>query len=286
MEIHADSVTSENERIIREIGIPPCPQILIEFMDEVRSDDTDLNRISHLISKDIGLSAAVLKTANSPLYGVHHKAKSIQGALTALGLGCAANLIAGLLLRRAFADIDHAAMEEFWDSTSKIGLTAAYLARELGIADINKVHTFALFRDCGMPLLMQKFPAYSKSVMSAEAQGTPDLTDIERTQFGVHHASIGAHLAISWFLPEEMCQSIQLHHAHQEVAQKSGEPGALTAKLIALATLADCIYRAHCGVNLSERWQREEEIAFEMLGLMQEDLEPLRFDIDGIMRGN
>lgn len=285
MKINANTVAPETERIIREIGIPPCPQVLIELMNEVRSDNTDLNRISHLISKDMGLSAAVLKTANSPYYGLRHKVKSIQGALFAVGLRNAANLIAGLMLRRAFASMDHVAMNEFWESTSKVGLTTAYLGRELGVADINEAHTFALFRDCGKPLLMHKFRDYCRLVKAAEAEGALHVTDMECARFGVHHASIGANLAMSWYLPEEIWQSIELHHAYQELAERAELQRGTTVRLVALGTLADWMYRTYRGVATSEHWEREEELAFALLGVRREDIEPLQSDISRILSG-
>ena len=285
MKINANIVTPETEQTIREIGIPPCPQVLIDLMNEVRSNNTDFNRISHLISKDVGLSAAVLKIANSPFYGLRHKANSIQGALLAVGLRSAANLIAGLMLRRAFALMDPVAMNEFWESTSKVGLTTAYLGRELGIADINEAHTFALFRDCGTPLLMDKFPDYRRIIKAAEAEGTQRVTDMERVRFGVDHATIGANLAMSWYLPEEIWQPIQLHHAHQELAEKADSQRGTKVKLVALATLADCMFRTHHGVATSEHWEREEKLAFALLGMRREEIEPLQSDISRILSG-
>ena len=285
MKIDTNVLAPETEQIIREIGIPPCPQVLIEFMNEVRSDDTDLHRISHLISKDVGLAATVLQTANSAFYGLRHKAKSIHEALFAVGLRNVANLIAGLMLRRAFASMDPVAMNEFWESTSKIGLTAAYLGRELGIADINQAHTYALFRDCGTPLLMQKFPDHGRIAQAAGAENAQHVTELEQARYGVDHASVGASLAMKWYLPDEISQSIQMHHTPREVSGQVESKPETTEKLVALGILADCMYRMHRGVVTSDDLEREEEHAFALLDVRRENIEPLQPDISRILSG-
>jgi len=285
MKINTNVLAPDTERIIKEVGIPPCPQVLIDFMNEVHRDDTDLHRVSHLISKDVALAATVLQTANSAFYGLRNKAKSIHEALFAVGLRNAANLIAGLMLRRAFASMDPVAMKEFWDSTSKVGLTAAYLGRELGVTDINQAHTYALFRDCGTPLLMQKYPDHGNIVRAAESESAQPVTDLEQARYGVDHASLGANLAMRWYLPEEISQAIQMHHSRQEDTEQAAAKLETTEKLIALGILADCMYRLYRGVGTSERWQREEEHAFALLNIRREDIEPLQPDINRILSG-
>ena len=285
MEIDRSVLTPETERLIREIGIPPCPQVLIDFMKEVHSDDTDLHRVSHLISRDVGLAATVLQTANSAFYGLRHKAPSIHEALFAIGLRNAANLIAGLMLKRAFATMDPVAMNEFWESTSRVGLTAAYLGRELGVAELSQAHTYALFRDCGSPLLMQKFPAHRALVQAAGADCTQHVTQLEQAHYGVDHASIGANLAMKWYLPDDIWQAIEMHHAPRNgTGQANAKPGK-TEKLVALGSLADCLYRTYKGVDTSGNWQHEEELALAMLEVRREDIEPLQQDISRILSG-
>ena len=57
--------------------IPPKPQILIDL----QSASSNTARVIELIEKDPGISASVLKTINSPLFGVHTKITSIQKAV-------------------------------------------------------------------------------------------------------------------------------------------------------------------------------------------------------------
>ena len=87
----------EAEEIINDIGIPPCPAILTTLMREMREDEPDFVKLGKLIGSDVSLAAAMLKTVNSPFYGLRSKATSVQQAITLLGLRNVAQIVTGLL---------------------------------------------------------------------------------------------------------------------------------------------------------------------------------------------
>ena len=66
----------EAERIVKQIGIPPCPAILTQLLQEMRADEPDFKQIGKLIAGDVGLAAALLKLVNSPFYGLATPASS------------------------------------------------------------------------------------------------------------------------------------------------------------------------------------------------------------------
>ena len=92
----------EAEQIVKQLGIPPCPAVLTVFLREMRQDDPDLPKIGKLIGGDVSLAAAMIKTVNSPFYGLDNKATSVPQALALLGRRTVGNLVTGLLLRQAF----------------------------------------------------------------------------------------------------------------------------------------------------------------------------------------
>ena len=73
-----EALRQEAERVVRSIQLPPCPAILTKLVREMRLDEPDLKRFDALISSDVGLAAALLKTVNSPFYGLQRKATSIR----------------------------------------------------------------------------------------------------------------------------------------------------------------------------------------------------------------
>ncbi|HQT26036.1 MAG TPA: HDOD domain-containing protein, partial [Burkholderiales bacterium] len=87
------------ENLLNNIKIPPRPTILVELMEEQRKEDPDFRKLSGLIGKDISLSAALLKTVNSPFFGLRTKATSAQEAIHYLGMQNVMNLVSGFALK-------------------------------------------------------------------------------------------------------------------------------------------------------------------------------------------
>jgi HD-like signal output (HDOD) protein len=256
----------EADRIVREIGIPPCPAILTKLLKEMREDEPDYNKASKLIATDVGLSAAMLKTVNSSFFGLKTKAASVNQALQLMGLRNTVEVVTGLLLRQAFPAGDNTALESFWQTSSGIAETTARLGRPLGINNRDEAYTFALFRDCGVPLMIGKFQTYAKFI----GRNPDGATALEVAQFGVDHASLGARLAQSWMLPEETCAAISSHHDYGLLLE--GSVGKASRTLVALVLAAEWIYtRQQVGPDCAE-WSKGREFTLECLNIAEEDL--------------
>jgi HD-like signal output (HDOD) protein len=276
-------LSPQADELIKEIGIPPCPVVLAEFLAESSRDEPDFRRLSHLINKDVALAGSVLKTINSPFYGLTKKARTVQDALALLGLRETSRLIAGLLLRRAFASWQSPAMHEFWDASSRTAMIAAYLARELEAARLDEAHTFALFRDCGIPVLLARFPEYESLLTETRCENERRRSAIERERYGFDHALVSATLAQSWHLPADMWQSIRIHNAYDEPGFRELPDSEQAAPLIALALLAEQLYRIHRGTYDSVVWIAEELFINAQLGSVAERVDALGNDISKLL---
>lgn len=274
--MNADDETLDRnaDQIIEEIGIPPCPAILTKLLRETRADEPDFRRVGQLIGGDVALASAVLKVANSPFYGLRGKAASVQQALALLGLASVTQLVTGLLLRQAFSGAPGAGMERYWKSSMATSLICALLSRETARGDSGIACTYGLFRDCGMPVMLQKFPIYADIFDgSALTPGGPVL-DIENERYPTNHACVGATLARSWHLPEALCFAILHHHdvlySNDTLAQAG--PGAL--ELIAIGLAAEQLYCSATGAACHE-WALAGEWALFELELGQGQFEAL-----------
>ena len=281
--VSTDIVSPATAQLIKEIGIPPCPAVLAEFMAESNREEPDFRRLSHLINKDVALAASVLKSINSPFYGLTKKARTVQDALALLGLRETSRLIAGLLLRRAFASSQSPAMYEFWDASSRVAMIAAYLARELDVTRLDEAHTFALFRDCGVPVLLTRYPEYESLLAMTRCENERRRTEIERSRYGFDHALVSATLAQTWHLPTDMWQSIRIHSMYDQPRFQNDPNWARAAPLIAVALLAEQLHRIHRGTYDSAVWVTEETFITEIIGPMQDRLEPLGNDIANLL---
>lgn len=262
------------DQIVKEIGIPPCPAILTKLLRETRADEPDFRRVGQLVGGDVALASAVLKVANSPFYGLRTKAASVQQALALLGLNAVTQLVTGLLLRQAFSDSVGPGMERYWKTSMATSLIATLLCRETGRGDSSVAGTYGLFRDCGMPVMLQKFPIYADIFDgSALTPGEPVL-EIENERYATNHAHVGAQLARSWYLSESLCYAIRHHHdvLYSDEILKQAETAALA--LIAIGLAAEQLYCAATG-TVCQEWALAGAWALVELDLTQDKFDAL-----------
>lgn len=263
------------ERSILDIGIPPCPIILDRFINEARRDEPDFNRLANIIGTDVGLSAGLIKTANSPFFGMRQRVRSVKEALAILGLKTASRTVAGLILRKAFPNVPN--MERFWDASARIALLSGWLAQQLDIPGLRAedTYTFGLFRDCGIPVLLGHLPHYEQVLKTANADAEHNFIEIENAQLSTNHAMVGCILAQSWWLPEEVCLAIRNHHDLAALASPGSNLPVLSRRLIAISQLAEHIVQQQPGLSLTHEWTKLGAACLKILDMDETQLEPL-----------
>lgn len=262
---------------LTDSGIPARPAILDRVHIEMYKDEPDLNLLARIISADVALAGGVISIANSPYFGFHGRVRSVNEALMVLGLDVACRAIAGLILRKLFPVT--LALERFWDASAGIARLSGWLAQhpDIGVkVEANDAYTFGLFRDCGIAVLLHRFPYYHDVLMRANEEQTLSFTQTEAIQCPTNHAVIGSLLAQSWWLPEEICTAIRLHHDYSILQRNESTilPPA-TRGLIAIAQLAEHIFQHHTGLSKSQEWFKSSEVCMQLLEIREEQLESL-----------
>ena len=266
---------------IRDIGIPPRPSILGQIEKETLKDAPDFVSLAKLIGSDVGLAAGLIKTANSPFFGFGKKVRTVQEALLVLGLKLVVQTIAGLSLRQMFNHLPQ--MERFWDTSANTARVAGWLAKQLkkdSKIRPEDAYTFALFRDCGIPVLIAPFPEYLSILTEANAEKELSFTDIENRYMPLNHAVVGSELVESWLLPEDIIDAVRFHHdlsiiSQQQQTQKI-QPQSLA--LIAIAQLAEYIVQKQTQMAQNHEWEKLGTTSLSILGLSEEQFETLLND--------
>lgn len=267
-----DLSRSEADKLLAGIVIPPRPTILTAIMEERAKDEPDLRRIAQLIANDVALSAAVLKSINSPLYGLRRQIASIDQAVAMLGLKNISALVLGLSLRGA---MPAAGLDRFWDSAARTALLASHLAHALGSVSREDAHMFGLFHDCGIPLLIQRFSDYKETLAKANASRDMDFTAVEDARHQTNHAVVGSLLASNWKLPGHFRDAI-LHHHDTDVYQS--DLPIPTLNLIATVHLAEHIENSYSRLATDAEWERMGDKVLAQLMLSADSLEELTRD--------
>ena len=260
--------TDPVEALIRSIRIPPRPSLLANLQGELASDEPSLDAIGRIIVSDVGIAAALLTLANSSFYGGQRKAKSVDQAIALLGIDQVAALMTGLLARQAIG-ADNAALAAFWDLSTRRAQAMVFLARRLRIGAPDVAHTFGLFCDTGVALLLGRFDDYAATLALAGADPTHCFSDIEDRRHGTNHVAIGCLLARNWGLPQGVYWAI-LHHHDYAVIDDAASDDAVRS-LVALSLLAERALQAYQGHRESPEWNKGGERACAYLGLSDDE---------------
>jgi HD-like signal output (HDOD) protein len=283
-------IDQELERVASGIGIPPCPSVLNELGAEARKANPSFSKLEELVCRDVGLSATLLKTVNSPFYGLRNKVTTVKQAVSLLGLKLLTRTVAGLLVRRVFSSgRDQAAMERFWDTSGKLAQSAGFIAKQLPGLNKEEAYTFGLFLNVGIPVLMMRFPGYKATLANANGSAERRFTDVENDEVGTDHAVIGYLLTRSWSLPAPISQAIRYHHDYALFGDLSTTVPRESLGLAALGLLADRAVQLHTGKNFSLEWDKGGPAALGYLGLSvaecAELLEEAKERLDGDQPG-
>ncbi len=260
------------DALIKSIRIPPRPSLLADLQQELASSDPSPGAIGKIIASDVGMSGALLKLANSSFYGGARKAKSIDQAIIFLGINQVATLMTGLLARRVIK-ADNAALANFWDMSTRRAQAMVLLSRRLRIGAPDVAHTFGLFCDTGVPLLMDRFPAYVHTYAEAAQDIERAFTALEDERHSTNHAAIGCLLARNWGLTSDVSWAI-LHHHDYEVINDAATDDAVRS-LIALSVLAEMAIQKYQGQGQSVEWDKGGQFASDHLGLSEEEITDL-----------
>jgi HD-like signal output (HDOD) protein len=275
-----NKIVHELEHAVLELGIPPCPKILLDLAAEARKDEPDLHRIERLISADVGLSAALIKTVNSLFYGLRTKVHSIMQAIHMLGLSQLSLLVTGMVLREVLKGMNPLDMDRFWDASTKVAIISSYLSSRLSYIafehmrrEVNKdeAYTYGLFQDCGIAIMLMKYPDYKQTLNLANNDAEQKFTEIEDAQYKQNHANIGSVLAHSWGLPQSMYEAIHCHHEHKLLAENKCPVTVSGKDYIALALMAERVIQLISGLNRSCEWQKGEQWVMQHFGINEAD---------------
>ncbi|MCL2160831.1 MAG: HDOD domain-containing protein [Betaproteobacteria bacterium] len=259
------------------VTIPACPAILTLLMDELGSTLVNSKKIAELVCQDAGISAIVIRMANSPLHGSGRRIASIADAIKTLGFSALINLVREALLQSSISS-SSTSFDRFWDSSRYSAVAGKRLASIIGRVDPNTAYTFGLFHDCGIPLLMQRYPEYKDVLREANKNTDKIFTDVEEEAIGTSHAIIGYYLARAWGLSDAITQGILNHHDYAQL----GDPRNINSeahRLIALNVMAEYIANTHLRSVQDVEWMRAREFVAVCLGYVASDLDDIVDDL-------
>ncbi len=261
---------------VKDIVIPPCPQLLVQLQRELDQADPDPQAVADIAGSDVAMAAALIKIANSSLYARKQPVKSVAQAVAMLGVKPTSTVLTGFLLRNAIR-LDSTLIEHFWESSTRRSLAMAHIASQMYGVDVDTAKTCGLFFHVGIPVMLQGVRGYGGTLVEAMARQDRSFIQTENAAHRTDHAVVGAIVAKTWRLPAVVAYAVRLHHDFSVL----GDDGIVleVRQLVAIAAIADYLVGHHEGVKDQREWVRH---GTDCLAFLQIELQEVETWVDAL----
>lgn len=231
--------TLEAPALIRVVSkletVPSVPDLYEEIMKEMERPEASLQRIGQILSRDMGMTAKILKVVNSAFFGNHPPVSNPEQAVTLLGVDIVKALILNAHVFSAFAweQLKQFSIDHLWNHSTTVGSFARMIAVE-ETSDpwiIEDASSAGLLHDLGKVVLAANLPTQYEDVLTLARKENIQDWEAEQHVFGASHMEVGAFLLGLWGLPESIVEALAFHHRPGKSGQRQFSP--LTAVHVA-----------------------------------------------------
>lgn len=253
------------------------PEVAIRVNELTRSPDHSSRELAEVVELDAGLTARLLRLANSPLFGHVGRIDKVSHAIVMIGERALRDLVMATSVTDVFKGIpeEFVDMATFWDNSATCGVVARLLASRLGMRDSERLFVAGMLHGIGHLVFYSRQPERYREVLKVRAEGEAAILAEEKRVFGFTYAELGAALLAAWKLPEfyQVVIANQLEPCKAETFQKE------TAILHVARDMAASLAPSLKTRQPAQAWEAGfDDVAGETLGLDLEELEIIRID--------
>lgn len=204
------TTTSKKEVIARLRQLPTLPLVVQEVLASFSDSNLDAASLARKIAQDQGLSAKILRVANSTFYGLPRRVGSIQDAVVVLGFDSVRSMVLSAGMVHAFPMVSYGLFDRqaYWQRSFRVAAFSRALARSLRL-DQQMAFTAGMFHDIGQLVLDLCISQQFSDLLQQQAVSGMDLIEIERAELGFDHAELGAEVVRLWNFPQEIEQVVR-----------------------------------------------------------------------------
>jgi HD-like signal output (HDOD) protein len=179
--------------------VPVLPQQLMKFLEEVKKENTDFDKICAIVKGDIALAGETIRIANSPIYRrAAGEIQSIDRAIATLGLQGVTDIASALLIRQIL-DVESNRFKQFGEVLWNHCLECAEACRLLSndADDSFTCYLMGLVHDVGKVAMFTCLCDHLDKYGSEEI----DECKVFKIVMTEHSTWLSAHIAKEWQLP-------------------------------------------------------------------------------------
>jgi HD-like signal output (HDOD) protein len=182
------------------------------LVNHPRSSVAEIGRV---VAQDTGLTAHLLRLANSALYGFPTPIETVSRAITIIGTQQLRDLTLASAVIEAFYGMGEEllCMDDFWRHSLACGVTARVLATYRQESNVERFFVAGLLHDIGRLVVFQQRPQQAQALLHATRTRRELLYRLETEFIGCSHTEIGGLLLKRWGLPDSLAEPVRWHHA-------------------------------------------------------------------------
>lgn len=206
------------KHLLESTKIPSLPIMYGRITDAINNPRSSIADIGNIIKTDTGLTARLLRLANSAYYGSPNEIDNIIKALVIIGTRELRDFVLGTTILSIFKGIpeDLVSMKSFWKHCIACGVAAKILATFRGDANAERLFVVGLLHDVGRLFIFKHLADKSRNLMTKYKSSGQLLFNEEKTFLGFDHAEVGCELLKNWNIPANIQEMVSYHHRPSE----------------------------------------------------------------------
>lgn len=215
--------------------LPSLPQVLVQILDAIHSDNADFQRIAEIIRQDSAMATKLLSVSNSSYYGRTKDCESIERALLFLGTDVVRTIVITASIKQFYGQFNqhhNQFLKQFWRRSLVLANFAQVLATLTSYSSPDEAYLCGLLSDVGQLIMLTDDEATYLQLLK-DANSDDLLLAAERNAYNSDHAQEGAALVDSWEISNLMADAVRYHHEPSDLILDAHQ----LVKIINLASL-------------------------------------------------
>ena len=202
-------------RYLREVTeqykLPPFPTVVTTALRLVRNENIDLRQIGRVLSNDAALAGRILSLSRSPIFALRKQPRTLQEAISVLGLRALERILVAAGAQSIYAGRSKAA-QTAWSHSLATALASQFLARRVGIRDVDQAFLAGLLHDVGQMVILHGDKERFESMWVDVRLQKKSAVAWEQEWYHLDHTWIGASVLYRWGLETEPILAVLRHH--------------------------------------------------------------------------
>jgi HD-like signal output (HDOD) protein len=254
--------TQLDDLIARTLELPVLPATTQKVLGLMSDPDVSIEKIKRLVSTDPGLTAKILKVANSAFYGSYRNIQNLSQAILRLGLNAVRNIVIATSMKNVYKKFG-LAEKLIWEQMIGSALAASVIARHTRLVDPEDAFIGGLLHDIGKVVVNNEFPEKFAKVIERVYNEQVTFEVAEKDYFDFSQREVGAFVVKKWGFPENL-EFLIRYFDDQEALSRDKQ----LAHLVAIIALSDRLCQKF---GMGWRKTGDSEVSFgnlpEILGI-------------------